>query len=150
MRRPTVAGPRVRDCLNNGELSRRQSWQVARLNCGPQAVLTAFTAAEAFGLRGWERDCVHVLAPAGAAAPRAAGVPIRLHRTDAGQQLLVQAQCISYLMHWYSRLAASAARDRRAASWLLRCNSGWSACRPWQPPLSNPYEYVIAGSCLLP
>ena len=29
---------------------------VARVHAGPSAVLTAFTAAEAFGLRGWERD----------------------------------------------------------------------------------------------
>ena len=67
--------------LHNGVLTRRQRWQVVRINTGPHAVLTAFTAAEASGLRGWERDTVHVLGPRGTPRPRVDGIPIRLHRT---------------------------------------------------------------------
>jgi hypothetical protein len=64
---------------HNGPLSRRQRWRVALLNCGPHAVLTAFTALEALGLRGWTRDTVHVLAPAGVARPDLN--ELRLHRS---------------------------------------------------------------------
>jgi hypothetical protein len=67
--------------LHNGALSRRQRWLVARINCGPQVVLTAFTAAEAFGLRGWERDRIHLLGPLGTRFPRTVQLPIRVHRT---------------------------------------------------------------------
>jgi hypothetical protein len=66
--------------LDNGELTRQQRWQVAVLNCGPRAVLASFSAAEAQGLAGWEREEIHVLAPAGVARPRI-DLPIVLHRT---------------------------------------------------------------------
>jgi hypothetical protein len=65
--------------LGNGELSRDQLWQVAVVNCGPRAVLASFSAAESRGLTGWERDEVHVLAPAGVARPRI-DLPVVLHR----------------------------------------------------------------------
>src|SRR5262249_43808811 len=65
--------------LHNGPLTRRQRWRVALLNCGPRSVLTAFTALEVLGLRGWERDSVHILAPAGVARPALDG--LRLHRS---------------------------------------------------------------------
>ncbi len=65
--------------LHNGELTRRQAWRVARINCGPRAALIAFTAAEAHGLRNWERDAVHVLVPNGTREPRPAGIAVRLH-----------------------------------------------------------------------
>lgn len=64
---------------HNGPLSTRQRWRVALLNCGPHAVLTAFTALEALGLCDWERGTVHVLAPAGVARPQLDR--LRLHRT---------------------------------------------------------------------
>jgi hypothetical protein len=67
--------------LHNDRLSRREQWLVARINCGPHALLTAFTALEILGLQGWRRDRVHVLAPNGAANPRSCGLRIRLHRT---------------------------------------------------------------------
>src|SRR5205823_14229128 len=50
---------------HNGPLSRHQVWTVGRLHGGPQALLTAFTAAEACGLTRWERNVVHLLVPAG-------------------------------------------------------------------------------------
>jgi hypothetical protein len=69
--------------LHNGRLSRTQRWRVAQLNCGPRSLLTAFTAAEAYGLRDWERDVVHVLVPPSSATTRLAGIPVRLHRRRA-------------------------------------------------------------------
>jgi hypothetical protein len=54
---------------------------VARLHGGPQALLTAFTAAEACGLTRWERDVVHLLVPAGTRLRSRSPVPIRLHHT---------------------------------------------------------------------
>jgi hypothetical protein len=65
--------------LHNGAPSTPQYRRVALISCGPRSVLTSFTAAEEWGLRGWERDEVHVLAPAGTASPRLVGV--RLHRS---------------------------------------------------------------------
>jgi hypothetical protein len=66
--------------LDNHELTREQRQLVAVLNCGPRAQLASFTAAEVCGLTGWERDEVHVLAPAGVARPRLIGLPVILHR----------------------------------------------------------------------
>lgn len=65
--------------LHNGPLTRAQRERVAVINCGPRAVLTSFSAASAWGLAGWERDEVHVLAPGGATNPRIQG--LILHRT---------------------------------------------------------------------
>jgi hypothetical protein len=65
--------------LHNGPLSPRQRWVVARVHGGPDAVLTAFTAAEAYGLRGWERETVHVLMPNGTRLRRGCPVPVRPH-----------------------------------------------------------------------
>ena len=65
--------------LHNGPLSARQRWVVARVHGGPRAVLTAFTAAETYGLRGWERDAVHLLLPSGTRVRRGCPVPVRGH-----------------------------------------------------------------------
>jgi hypothetical protein len=65
--------------LQNGPLSRRQTWWVAVLNAGPRSALSAFTALEADGLTGWERPGVEVLVPRGATGPRQAGV--RVHES---------------------------------------------------------------------
>jgi hypothetical protein len=46
---------------------------------GPRAVLTAFTAAEAYGLRGWERKAVHLLVPNGTRLRPGCPVPVRQH-----------------------------------------------------------------------
>jgi hypothetical protein len=65
---------------HNGPLSREQRWFVARVHGGPRALLTGFTAAEAFGLTGWERDEVDLLVPLGARRNQGCPVPLRLHR----------------------------------------------------------------------
>ncbi|MCU1659539.1 MAG: hypothetical protein JWO57_4195 [Pseudonocardiales bacterium] len=66
--------------LHNGPLTQRQGWLVARAHAGPSAVLTAFTAARFFGLRGWERHEVHVLAPRGARRVAGCPIPLTVHR----------------------------------------------------------------------
>jgi hypothetical protein len=65
--------------LHNGPLSPDQRRRVAQIHAGPHALFTAFTAAELLGLRGWERDEVHLLAPAGTRIRSACPVPMRLH-----------------------------------------------------------------------
>lgn len=67
--------------LHRGELTRREKWEVALLNCEPRSVLASFTALELLGLRGWERDEVHLLASAGARRPAGLGFPLIFHRT---------------------------------------------------------------------
>jgi hypothetical protein len=71
--------------LHNGPLSKTQQWRVARIHAGPRAILTAFTAAEAYGVRGWERAEVHVLAPAGTRRRAGCPIPIRLHLHGAAR-----------------------------------------------------------------
>jgi hypothetical protein len=73
--------------LHNGALTRRQRWLVACVNAGPQTILTAFTAAEASGLKGWERDAVHVLGPPGTPNPAVPGMTVRVHRETHWQQV---------------------------------------------------------------
>jgi hypothetical protein len=65
--------------LHNDQPSLVELRRVALLNCGPRAALTAFTAAEEFGLRSWERAEVHVLVPGGTHVPRLPRVPMRPH-----------------------------------------------------------------------
>jgi hypothetical protein len=68
--------------LHNGVLTPADRRTVAVVNCGPRAVLTSFTAAAAFGLTGWERREVHVLAPPGTAGlGRRLGFVVVLHRS---------------------------------------------------------------------
>jgi hypothetical protein len=66
--------------LHNGPLTREQRWFVARVHGGPRALLTAFTALEAFGLSGWQRDRVDLLTPAGARRNLGSPVPFQVHR----------------------------------------------------------------------
>jgi hypothetical protein len=69
-------GPAV--LLHNAATTPSEQRRICLLNCGPRAVLTSFTAAHEWGLRGWERPEVQVLAPAGTTTPRLPG--LRLHR----------------------------------------------------------------------
>jgi hypothetical protein len=67
--------------LHNGPLHPDELVGVALRNCGPQAATTAFTAAQQCGLRGWEREVIHVLVPAGARICRPPGLHLRVHWT---------------------------------------------------------------------
>lgn len=70
--------------LQDGPLTRAQRWRVGLVNTGPQAMLAAFSAVELAGLRGWERDEVHVLAPPGSSSRVVPGLAVRLHRSRRG------------------------------------------------------------------
>lgn len=77
---------------HNGPLTRSEQWEVALAACGPRAVLTSFTAAEAVGLRGWFREAVHVMAPGGTVRPAELDFPLVLHRTRDWDALAVHPQ----------------------------------------------------------
>lgn len=66
--------------LTTRELTRAQQRVVALINCGPTAALTGLTAAETFGLTGWERAEIHVVASSGARVHAAPGLPVVVHR----------------------------------------------------------------------
>jgi hypothetical protein len=67
--------------LHNGELTREERWRVGMLNCGPRAYLASFSALESQGLKTWERDEVHVRAPAGVPRPQLREPFVVVHRT---------------------------------------------------------------------
>ena len=60
-------GPAV--LLHSGPPTIWQRRRVCLISCGPRSALTSFTAAQEWGLKGWERRETHVLLPAGAARP---------------------------------------------------------------------------------
>lgn len=66
--------------LHGGPPTPAERRGIALLNCGERALLTAFTAAELHGLRGWERPTTHVLLPAGNRV-RDVGSSVQLHYT---------------------------------------------------------------------
>lgn len=65
--------------LHNGPLHPDELADVALLNCGPRAALTAFTLAAERGLQGWTRDVIDVLVPGGARICRPPGLHLRIH-----------------------------------------------------------------------
>ncbi len=67
--------------VHSGPLTVDEKCQVALLNCGPRAALTSFTALRRFGLQGWNRDGIHVIASLGVARPVVPGLDIRMHWT---------------------------------------------------------------------
>ncbi|MDQ2750547.1 MAG: endonuclease domain-containing protein [Actinomycetota bacterium] len=98
--------------LDNSGLTRDESRRVALINCGPRAVLTSFTAIELWGLRGWQREEIHVLAPAGSAHPGLRGLV--LHRTG----------------DWTRADIVAARRLHRLAPALVIAASGFATPRP--------------------
>jgi hypothetical protein len=67
--------------MHSGPLTRSERWHAALINTSPGALLTAFTAAELCGLRGWEREAIDVLAPRGESVSKQNSLPIVLHRS---------------------------------------------------------------------
>lgn len=65
--------------LHNGPVTRLEQERAALITCGPRSALTSFTASARWGLQGWDRPEVHVLAPAGTRRPDFPGLV--LHRT---------------------------------------------------------------------
>jgi hypothetical protein len=68
--------------LHNGAPTPAERRRAALIVLGPRAALTSFTAAEEWGLSGWEREPIHVLVPRGARVRRPAELLIRVHYTD--------------------------------------------------------------------
>jgi hypothetical protein len=100
--------------LHNGMTSERQRWVVARIHGGPDALLTAFTAATAFGLTGWERDVVHLLVPGGVTLRRGCPISVRLHHAKA----------------WSSVVTHARARVHALPEALLRATTTFASARP--------------------
>lgn len=103
--------------LHNGPLTRSQRERVAAINCGPRAVLTSFSAASAWGLTGWERDEVHVLAPGGATNPNLPGLV--LHRTRDWDRADIAPNRRLHRLAPALLLAAAAFRSERPGCGLL-------------------------------
>lgn len=113
---------------HNGPLSRDQSWAVGLVHAGPRAMLTAFTAAEVLGVRGWERDEVHVLAARGSRMRRACPVPVILHRYRTPPRR-TPGRCIEHLPDALVRAAATFTASRPACGLLAAaCQQGAVSC----------------------
>lgn len=111
--------------LHNGPLTRSDQIAVAVINCGPRAIVTSFTAAQLWGLRGWERDEIHVLAPAGTRRPRTSRCCSCIaSATGAGESRRRDGASSASPQRWCWLRAASDHRGPAAASWRPRCNSG--------------------------
>lgn len=115
--------------LHNHDPTKQDWWGIARVNCGPRAVLTAFTVAEALGLRGYERDEVHVLAPAGTRRPRVEGLGLRLHVSAAWSDADVLRPGLHRLAPALVR-AAGTYRSARPACGLLAAGVQQRLVRP--------------------
>lgn len=105
--------------LHRGELSSSQRQQVVLENCPRTAVLASFTAVERAGLRGWERDEVHVLIPARGRAPRRLPFPVIVHRIAAIDPADVWAAQRSQRAAPAIVLAAASLSSLRSACGLL-------------------------------
>lgn len=66
---------------HNGPLTQRQRCEVALLTAGPRAVLAAWTALAVHGLRGWEREEIHLLVPHGTRPPSFGGLHVIVHES---------------------------------------------------------------------
>jgi hypothetical protein len=100
--------------LHNGGLSMAERRRAALINCGSPAALTAFTAAEEFGLRSWERPTIHVLVPGGTRVTRPAELAMRVH----------------YVGEWNSEDVLSVRGLHRAAPALVLAASTFTQPRP--------------------
>jgi hypothetical protein len=104
---------------HSGAASSAELRQVALKNCGAQGVLTAFTAAEEFGLRSWERDEIHVLVPAGKRVPAVPRAPLRVHYTGDWRPDELLAQRRLHRVEFALLLAAATFASPRPACGLL-------------------------------
>ena len=122
---------------HNGPLSRDQRWAVGLVHAGPRALLTAFTAAEAFGVRGWERAEVHVLAPGGSRVRGHCPVSVVLHRYRTPPRR-APARCIEQLPDALVRAAATFTAPRPACGLLAAAvQQGTVTCADLHAALSR-------------
>jgi hypothetical protein len=114
--------------LHNGSLTTAQREEVAVINCGPRAVLTSFSAAARWGLHGWERPEIHVLAPGGTVRPPLPGVI--LHRTRDWQRADVVAGRLLHRLGPALVLAAASFSTSRPGCGLLAAAVQQQLLRP--------------------
>ena len=120
--------------LHGGPPTPAERRRVVLLNCGRRALLTAFTAAEVHGLRGWERPTVHVLVPAGTRI-RDVGESVRPHYAGdwAGVEA-VPGRALHRCAPAFVLAASTFAHPRPACgSWRQASSSGSSrpgSCAP--------------------
>lgn len=114
--------------LHNGPLTRDQRNRIATVNCGPRSVLTSFTAAADWGLRGWERDEVYVLAPAGTARPPLRGIV--LHRTGDWSRADIARGRRLHRLGPSLVLAAASFEASRPGCGILAASVQQRLCRP--------------------
>jgi hypothetical protein len=118
--------------LHAGPLTAAERREVALINCGPHSVLTSFTALEVLGLRGWERDEVHVLAPSGTRKPRIDEAAVRLHRTGAWDRVEALRHRRLHRVAPAALIAASSLPSARSASGLIAAAVQQRLVRPAQ------------------
>lgn len=86
-RRWATIGP-VLVVMHRGPLTRSAHLWAAVLNAGPAAGLSAWTALQQWGLKGWDRELVHVVVPRGQTPAPLVGVQIHESRRHSIDDLL--------------------------------------------------------------
>lgn len=105
--------------LHNGPLDPLERWYVARAHGGPGSLLTAFTAAQAYGLRGWERHAVDVLTRCHSHGSGRSPVLLTLHRTRNWSEVRRHPRCGVQVLHQALCVAAATFSSPRPACGLL-------------------------------
>lgn len=82
-------------------------------------MLTAFTAAQAFGLTGWERESVHVLAAGGTRLRRNCPVPVTLHLVADLRRVVIHRRSVVHALPDALLRAAATFRFARPGCGLL-------------------------------
>ena len=116
--------------LHNSALSRREGWDVALINAGPRAALTAFTAAEASGLQGWLRDQIHLIAPMGTRRIVLPGLAVVIHRSRSWSPDAAPMRLRSQRLPGALVVAAATFRAERPACGILAAAVQQGLARP--------------------
>jgi hypothetical protein len=105
--------------MHNGPLTRQQRWYVARAHCGTGALLTGFTASEAYGLVGWERDSVDVLMRLNRSGARSCPVPLNRRRVRDWTTVRRSRDLAVHVLPQALLVAAATFRSARPACGIL-------------------------------
>ena len=105
--------------LHSGPLSPDQRRSVALANVGGRALLTSWSGLAERGLRGWERDAVHVLVPFGARLHPVPDLAVVRHRVESWDAVVADSDGRRHGAAPCTALAADALQDPRHAVGLL-------------------------------
>jgi hypothetical protein len=100
--------------LHNSTPTANELRRAALIVLGPRVALTSFTALDEWGLKGWERDAIHVLVPRGARVVRPPVLHLRVH----------------YVGVWRPTALHSGRRLHRPAQAALRAAAAFERPRP--------------------